>query len=108
MYARDSADVTNEADRVAGVAGKCGSSATAPLLPHITTANTARDMDRVREALGESRISYFGISYGTYLGSVYTTMFPHRSDRFLIDSATGFLATGHRPDRDQACAAEPN
>lgn len=34
-------------------------------------------------------MSYFGISYGTYLGSVDTTLFPDRSDRFLIDSATG-------------------
>ncbi|MEV0699571.1 alpha/beta hydrolase [Saccharopolyspora sp. NPDC050389] len=89
MFARNAADVEDEAKRVAGVAEKCGSSATAPLLPHITTANTARDMDRIREALGESKVSYFGISYGTYLGSVYTTMFPHRSDRFLVDSATG-------------------
>ncbi|MER7859483.1 hypothetical protein ABTX61_10300 [Amycolatopsis japonica] len=51
-YARNSADVTTEARRVAAVAATCGSSATAPLLPYMTTANTARDMDRVREALG--------------------------------------------------------
>ncbi|MDA3625894.1 alpha/beta hydrolase [Saccharopolyspora sp. WRP15-2] len=89
MYARNPAAVEEEAERVAAVAEKCGSSPTAPLLPHITTANTARDMDRVREALGEPAVSYFGISYGTYLGSVYTAMFPQRSDRFLIDSATG-------------------
>lgn len=89
VHARDGADVEAEARRVAGVAAKCGSSATAWLLPHITTANTARDLDRIREALGESEVSYFGISYGTYLGSVYTTMFPDRSDRFLLDSATG-------------------
>lgn len=89
MYAPDAAGVEAEAERVRAVAEKCGSSPTAPLLPHITTANTARDMDRVREALGESTVSYFGISYGTYLGSVYTSMFPERSDRFLIDSATG-------------------
>ncbi|MEV7555746.1 alpha/beta hydrolase [Amycolatopsis sp. NPDC089917] len=88
-YAENSADVTTEAQRVAGVAAKCGSSATASLLPYMTTANTARDMDRVREALGERKVNYFGISYGTYLGSVYTSLFPERSDRFLIDSATG-------------------
>ncbi|MBK1787078.1 alpha/beta hydrolase [Prauserella cavernicola] len=88
-YARNAADVNDEAERVAGVAEKCGQSETAPLLPHITTANTARDMDRIRAALGEEKVSYFGISYGTYLGSVYTSMFPERSDRFLIDSATG-------------------
>jgi pimeloyl-ACP methyl ester carboxylesterase len=56
------------------------------VLPHITTANTARDMDRIRIALGLRKISYFGYSYGTYLGAVYTTLFPDRADRFLLDS----------------------
>jgi pimeloyl-ACP methyl ester carboxylesterase len=56
------------------------------LLPHITTANTARDMDRIRAAFGEPRISYVGYSYGTYLGAVYTQLFPSRTDRFILDS----------------------
>ncbi|MGW4028650.1 alpha/beta hydrolase [Streptomyces sp. NPDC004838] len=56
-------------------------------LPYISTRNTARDMDIIREALGERKISYFGLSYGTYLGSVYTQLFPHRADRFVLDSA---------------------
>jgi pimeloyl-ACP methyl ester carboxylesterase len=57
------------------------------LLPYITTANTARDMDRIRVALGEPKLSYLGYSYGTYLGAVYTSLFPQRSDRILLDSA---------------------
>jgi len=57
------------------------------VLPHISTANTARDMDRIRAALGEPRISYLGYSYGTYLGSVYASLFPGRTDRFVLDSA---------------------
>ncbi|WP_344980627.1 alpha/beta hydrolase [Streptosporangium fragile] len=57
------------------------------LLPFITTANTARDMDRIRAALGEPKLSYFGISYGTYLGAVYISMFPGRTDRIVLDSA---------------------
>ena len=56
-------------------------------LAHITTANTARDMDLIRAALGERRISYFGASYGTYLGTVYRALFPHRVDRMVLDSA---------------------
>ncbi|MDG5801794.1 alpha/beta hydrolase [Streptomyces ossamyceticus] len=56
-------------------------------LRHITTRNTARDMDVIRAVLGEKKISYFGISYGTYLGAVYTQMFPERTDRFVLDSA---------------------
>jgi len=54
---------------------------------YITTRNTARDMDVVRAALGENRISYYGVSYGTYLGSVYAQMFPEHVDRFVLDSA---------------------
>ncbi|MFJ7250207.1 alpha/beta fold hydrolase [Kitasatospora sp. NPDC098652] len=72
--------------RARTVADKCWAKA-GDVLPHITTRNTARDMDVVRAALGERQISYFGHSYGTYLGAVYTQMFPRRSDRFVLDSA---------------------
>jgi pimeloyl-ACP methyl ester carboxylesterase len=44
-------------------------------------------MDVVRAALGESRLSYLGVSYGTYLGAVYLQMFGARADRFVLDSA---------------------
>lgn len=67
------------------VADKCRQKAGA-VLPHISTRNTARDMDAIRAALGERRISYVGYSYGTYLGAVYTQMFPQRTDRFVLDS----------------------
>ncbi|MEU3777531.1 alpha/beta hydrolase [Streptomyces sp. NPDC032472] len=56
------------------------------VLPFITTRNTARDMDAIRAALGEKKISYVGYSYGTYLGAVYSQMFPSRTDRFVLDS----------------------
>ncbi|GAA1274779.1 alpha/beta hydrolase [Saccharothrix xinjiangensis] len=57
-----------------------------PVMPHVTTANTARDVDRVRIALGERKISYNSGSYGSYLGAVYATLFPDRTDRFVLDS----------------------
>ncbi|MFF2774432.1 alpha/beta hydrolase [Streptomyces sp. NPDC058052] len=57
------------------------------VLPHLTTRNTARDMDVVRAVLGEKKISYLGYSYGTYLGAVYAQLFPRRTDRFVLDSA---------------------
>ncbi|NKY37177.1 alpha/beta hydrolase [Nocardia speluncae] len=56
-------------------------------LRHLTTRNTARDMDLIRAVLGEEKINYFGLSYGTYLGAVFTEMFPRRSDRMVLDSA---------------------
>ncbi|MEU9336937.1 alpha/beta hydrolase [Streptomyces sp. NPDC048290] len=55
------------------------------VLPYVTTRNTARDMDVLRGALGERKISYLGYSYGSYLGQVYTRMFPGRTDRMVLD-----------------------
>lgn len=54
-------------------------------LRYFTTANTARDMDRIRMALGERKISYWGQSYGTYLGAVYGSLFPERTDRIVLE-----------------------
>ncbi|TCC36078.1 alpha/beta fold hydrolase [Kribbella speibonae] len=73
------------ADRqVADVAARCGAHA-GGYLPYVNTRNTARDIDRVRIAVGEQKISYLGYSYGTYLGSVYLQMFPGRTDRVVLD-----------------------
>lgn len=67
------------------IAEKCREKA-GSVLPYITTRNTARDVDTIRTVLGERKISYLGYSYGTYLGAVYTQMFPDRADRFVLDS----------------------
>jgi pimeloyl-ACP methyl ester carboxylesterase len=56
-------------------------------LQHFSTDNTARDMDAIRKALGDDRISYLGISYGTYLGAVYATMYPDNVRAMVLDSA---------------------
>ncbi|WP_030668822.1 alpha/beta hydrolase [Streptomyces sp. NRRL B-1347] len=69
-----------------GLADKCRATA-AEALPHVSTRNTARDMDVIRGALGERKLSYLGYSYGTYLGTVYTQMFPGRYDRMVLDGA---------------------
>ncbi|WP_083647275.1 alpha/beta hydrolase [Kitasatospora sp. CB01950] len=57
-----------------------------PVLRSSTTRNEARDIDRIRQALGERRISAWGVSYGTYAGAAYATMFPDRTDRIVLDS----------------------
>lgn len=88
-YADGPRDVVATAAKARVVARQCGEAATADLLPHMTTANTARDLDRIREALGERKISYYGLSYGSYLGAAYTSMFPARSDRIVLDSVLG-------------------
>ncbi|OKI01468.1 protease [Streptomyces sp. CB02923] len=62
---------------------------TGAALPRLSTSETARDMDDVRAALGERRISYLGVSYGTYLGAAYAARFPHRVDKLVLDSVVG-------------------
>ena len=52
-----------------------------------STENTARDMDRIREAMGDAQISFIGVSYGTYLGATYATLFPDRVRAMVLDSA---------------------
>jgi pimeloyl-ACP methyl ester carboxylesterase len=56
------------------------------LLPYMTSENMARDLDSIRIALGAAKINYYGVSYGTYLGQVYATMFPGRVRRMVLDS----------------------
>jgi len=52
----------------------------------MTTVNAAKDMDQIRAALGEKKISYFGKSWGTALGASYRSQFDSRVDRMLLDS----------------------
>ncbi|MEV7414123.1 alpha/beta hydrolase [Streptomyces sp. NPDC089919] len=56
------------------------------MLPHMTTPNTARDIDVIRAALHEKKLNYLGVSYGTYLGGVYATLFPSHVRRMIVDS----------------------
>ncbi|WP_030418595.1 alpha/beta hydrolase [Streptomyces sp. SCSIO 75703] len=56
------------------------------LLPYLTTPNSARDLDVIRAALGERRLNFLGVSYGTYLGAVYGTLFPGHVRRMVVDS----------------------
>ncbi|MFE9065073.1 alpha/beta hydrolase [Streptomyces violaceusniger] len=56
------------------------------MLPHMTTPNTARDIDVIRAALGDKKLNYLGVSYGTYIGGVYATLFPTHVRRLIVDS----------------------
>ncbi|MFJ1893522.1 alpha/beta fold hydrolase [Streptomyces sp. NPDC088170] len=60
---------------------------TGPLAAHMDGESVARDMDAIRAALGESRISFLGHSYGTFLGERYARLFPGRLRALALDSA---------------------
>ncbi|MEJ3744010.1 alpha/beta hydrolase [Actinomycetes bacterium KLBMP 9797] len=89
-----------EADLAARCAARHGD-----VLPYVSTRNTARDMDVIRAVLGEEKLSYFGYSYGTYLGAVYTQMFPDRADRVVLDGAVDPEGYGPRMLRDNGPTA---
>ncbi|MDB1090184.1 alpha/beta fold hydrolase [Streptomyces sp. ACA25] len=86
-FLRDAAAMRDLAKRCSRTEGE--------VLPFATTRNTARDMDVIRVALGEKSLSYLGYSYGTYLGQVYSAMFPGRTDRMVLDGVTD--SSGYHP-----------
>ncbi|GAA3091164.1 hypothetical protein GCM10010530_15850 [Kribbella aluminosa] len=91
----DRASFDRVSAQVADVARRCGANA-GQYLQYVNTRNTARDIDQVRAALGERKISYLGYSYGTYLGSVYLQLFPGRTDRVLLDGPIDPVPYGPR------------
>jgi len=63
----------------------CGAH-TGPVLGHLSTANVARDMDLLREAVGDPSLNYVGPSYGSYLGATYANLFPDKVRAMLLES----------------------
>ncbi|MEK2489584.1 alpha/beta hydrolase [Kitasatospora purpeofusca] len=70
------------ADFIAACQAKSGK-----LLPFVGTRSTARDLDVLRAAVGDQKLNYLGISYGTYLGALYAEEFPKSVGRLILDSA---------------------
>jgi pimeloyl-ACP methyl ester carboxylesterase len=78
------------------------------LLPHLTSMDTVRDMEAIRIALGAERISFYGYSYGTYLGQLYATRHPTRVHRFVLDSVVNPARVWYAANLDQDRAFEAN
>jgi pimeloyl-ACP methyl ester carboxylesterase len=72
------------------------------LLPHMGTRDVARDLDAVREAMGEDQMNYLGYSYGTVIGQVYADMFPDRVRAMVLDGIVQLGPAG--PDNARAQA----
>jgi len=56
-----------------------------PLLQHMSTLNVAKDLDRLRQAVGDSKLTYIGYSYGTLIGATYANLFPGKVRAVVID-----------------------
>jgi pimeloyl-ACP methyl ester carboxylesterase len=70
--------------KTVGFARRCGE-VSGSLLRYISTAETARDLDDLRQLLGESQLNYLGWSYGSFLGTTYANMFPRRVRAMVLD-----------------------
>ncbi|WP_246259363.1 alpha/beta hydrolase [Streptomyces typhae] len=71
------------------------------VLGHVSTVESARDMDILRAALGDERLTYVGASYGTFLGATYAGLFPDRVGRLVLDGAMDPSLTSREMNRDQ-------
>ncbi|MFD6028086.1 alpha/beta hydrolase [Streptomyces griseoluteus] len=72
------------------------------ILPHVRTTDAARDMDLMRQVLGDAKLHYFGISYGTELGGVYAHLFPHHVGRAVFDAVVDPTETAEEGALGQA------
>jgi pimeloyl-ACP methyl ester carboxylesterase len=79
----------------------------ADLLAHVSTADTARDLDLLRRAVGDEALTYLGLSYGTFLGATYANLFPDRVRALVLDGnlAPGNWTNDGRPDATENLAA---
>ncbi|MGW0822296.1 alpha/beta hydrolase [Streptomyces sp. NPDC002845] len=91
-YFKDAADFGAGCEKAAG-----------ELLAHVSTTDTARDMDLMRQVLGDRKMHYFGISYGTELGGVYAHLFPENVGRLVLDAVVDPSAdtVGHAKNQTQ-------
>ncbi|MGH3376593.1 MAG: alpha/beta hydrolase, partial [Actinoallomurus sp.] len=78
------------------------------LLPHLKTTDAARDIDAIRAALGQKQISYYGFSYGTYLGATYGTLFPGRVRHMILDGNVDDRGVWYDAQLEQDKAFERN
>lgn len=86
------------------------------LLAHVSSADSARDLDLMRQALGQTKLDYYGISYGTLLGATYANLFPDRVGKMVLDGniypptwfSNGPLSSFLRIGSDQATASTLN
>ncbi|WP_069771654.1 alpha/beta hydrolase [Streptomyces sp. LUP30] len=74
----------------------------AKMLPHVRTTDAARDMDLMRQVLGDRKMHYFGISYGTELGGVYAHLFPKNVGRAVFDGVVDPTQTSEQGSLGQA------
>lgn len=80
----DAAERSTLEDAARAVSEECAA-LDGPLLAHMRTSDTARDLEAIRAALGSAGLNYLGYSYGTYIGQVYAALFPEKVAKMVLD-----------------------
>ena len=80
----------------------------AKLLPYLSTASTARDLDQIRQALHDQKLTYLGFSYGTFLGLTYASMFPTHVRALVLDGVFNPALDANTLLHDQLAGFEDN
>src|SRR4051812_47869469 len=96
-------------DQLTAWAGAFGASClrmTGPLLGHVDTGSLARDMERLRHALGEGKLNFLGLSYGSHLGSLYAELYPGRIRAMALDAVPNHSTTTNDVFAQHALAYE--
>ncbi|WP_086820766.1 alpha/beta hydrolase [Allokutzneria sp. NRRL B-24872] len=102
------AQIKSTVDAHAEFAKSCGAVG-GPIINHMSTEDTARDLDLIRAAVGDQKLTYVGLSYGTLLGATYANLFPTKVRAMILDGAVDpSLRTNDalRYDRERALAFE--
>ncbi|PZF79941.1 proteinase [Jiangella anatolica] len=82
----DEAEIADMEESIQELAAGCAARS-GELVPHVGTADVARDLDVLRAALGDEKLNYLGKSYGTFIGALYADQFPDRVGRLVLDGA---------------------
>ncbi|MGW5850851.1 alpha/beta hydrolase [Streptomyces sp. NPDC055254] len=105
-YAQDSSPDTPQKEKTLLDTNKAYRQAcqknSAEILPHVSTSDAARDLDRIRRALGDDKLHYMGFSYGTELGGVYAHLFPKNVGRAVFDAVVDPTKTPEQSALGQA------
>jgi pimeloyl-ACP methyl ester carboxylesterase len=79
---------------------------TGPLLEHVDTISVARDLEALRVALGDERLNFLGLSYGTLIGNIYANMYPKNVRAMVLDGPVDHTVGSVRMVADENAASE--
>lgn len=102
----DSVAEQQEQDAIAKEFADGCASESGDILPYLATEYTARDMDAIRQALGDEKLTYFGYSYGTFLGAMYADLFPDRIRALVLDAAADPSISAQQDTKNQVVGFE--